>query len=136
MTELFNIAIVGSREYPDKKAVYDKVDELNAIYPESWKLITGGANGPDKWAEMRAKETGVKVRIIRPAFDYQKYGKLELFYRTVEVITIASHIYAFWDGKSHGTAFTIEYANARKKHIDIISPNGKTERLNYTPEEF
>ena len=39
--------------------------------------------------------------------DYDKYGKRAPIIRNDEIISYAQYVIALWDGKSHGTAYTI-----------------------------
>ena len=59
----------------------------------------------------------VPFEIIRPI---NPANKLDYLFRNIEIITKADRIIAFWDGKSKGTKFVIDYAKARNKDIEII----------------
>lgn len=80
-------------------------------------FISGGARGVDTVIENYCKEYNFpfwKIRPINPA------NKLDYLFRNVEIITLANKIIIFWDGKSRGTKFVIDYAKARDKDIVII----------------
>lgn len=93
-----------------------KVFNLNDI------LIHGGAIGVDSTASMWAKSNNVKEIIIRPINPNNKSYYL---HRNVEMITMCDKVIAFWDGESRGTKFTIDYAKARGKEVNIVMLNGK-----------
>ncbi len=108
------IAIIGSREGFEEEYVHKILSEnveSNMIY------ISGGARGIDKFAESFANKCGYPIEIIRPI---NPTNKLDYLFRNVEIITKADKIIAFWDGKSRGTKFVIDYAKARNKEVKII----------------
>ncbi len=60
-----HVAIVGSRRRIDRETV----DRLVAQLPEATVIISGGAPGPDTWAEECAQKYGRRIRVIRPELD-------------------------------------------------------------------
>ncbi len=59
------IAIVGSRSRTDPETV----DRLVTHLPAGTTIVSGGAPGPDTWAEEAAKRHGFAVEIFRPKLD-------------------------------------------------------------------
>ena len=59
----------------------------------------------------------MQCQIIRPI---NPANKLDYLFRNVEIITLADKIIAFWDGKSKGTKFVIDYAKSRGKDVEVI----------------
>lgn len=108
------IAIVGSRNYPDFKAVVDYVYSL----PLDTVIISGGASGVDKHAELAAIERGMKTEVFYP--DWKRYGKQAGAIRNELIIRTADKVVAFWDGKSKGTAISIRLAKQHGKPLEII----------------
>ena len=108
------IAIIGSREGFTKEEV-KKVMDNNFDY-EYDRLITGGARGVDSFAIEIADKGAKDPHIIKPINPSDKFSYL---LRNVEIITEADKIIAFWDGKSRGTKFVIDYAKARNKDIEV-----------------
>lgn len=112
------IAIIGSREGFECGFVYPK---LNKYYdpdnPSKNTFITGGARGVDTFAKNYANTFGIPLEIIKPI---NPANKLDYLFRNVEIITKADLILAFWDGKSKGTKFVIDYAMARSKEVIIF----------------
>jgi len=82
------------------------------------EVITGGAKGVDKFVEEYCKRKRIPCEIIRPI---NPANKLDYLFRNVEIITKADKILAFWDGKSKGTEFVINYTKARNKDIELIN---------------
>jgi len=110
-----NIAVIGSREGFNKEEVFEKLWlDLTEFTIDS--IITGGARGVDSYAETFAKAYNRRLEVILPINDKDKFSYL---LRNVEIITRADYIIAFWNGKSKGTKFTIDYAKARGKGIKI-----------------
>ena len=117
------IAVIGSRNFPSKKKVFDV---LNELYLETYQysdfhdralLVTGGAQGPDTWGEEWAKSIGMRVEVIRPI---NSVNPKNFLYRNIEILCKADEVVAFWDGKSSGTIFTVNYAHARKMKVHLI----------------
>ncbi len=117
------IAIIGSRGFRDKLTVWAKLEDLKKEHTGTegncyMDLISGGARGVDTWAEEWADKTiYMNFKIIRPINPSEKFSYL---LRNAEIVALSDKIIAFWDGKSKGTKFTIEYAKARGKEVRII----------------
>lgn len=57
-----HVAIVGSRSRQD----FETVERLVAKLPAGTVIVSGGAPGPDTWAEEAARKYGFAVAIFRP----------------------------------------------------------------------
>lgn len=79
------------------------------------KIISGGARGADHLAEQYAAEYTIQLQIY-PA-DWNTYGKSAGYIRNKDIIAAADIVYAFWDGKSVGTANSIRLANMQYKPV-------------------
>ena len=111
-----NIAIIGSRDYPDLRAVAAYVNTL----PLDTVVISGGARGVDLTAEQQAMKRGLKVCVFRP--DWKRYGKSAGFRRNRQIVEAADRVVAFWDGRSRGTKHDIDLAREMGKELEIIEP--------------
>lgn len=111
------VAIVGSRGYPDEDDVFSYVHEL----PSDTVVVSGGAEGPDTWAEQAAKRRGMQVVIYRP--DWSLFGKAAGPIRNAQIVANCDRVVAFWSGLSNGTAHTIGLARRQGKPIKIFRPN-------------
>jgi len=80
-------------------------------------ILLGGAQGTDEIARQWAEESIVPYTVIRPVNPAIKSHYL---YRNVEMIALCDKVIAFWDGKSTGTKFVIDYAKARNKPVTVI----------------
>ena len=121
--EKMKIGIVGSREGISKEIVFKTLDNLYNKLSEPFTIITGGARGVDNYAKEWIENSNLHsscLKIIRPINPSDKFSYL---LRNVEIITMSNAIFAFWNGKSKGTKFVIDYAKARNKNIQIIKSN-------------
>ena len=111
------VAIVGSRslESPEDKAmVYAIVRSLKA----GTVVVSGGAEGVDKWAEQHARDLGLVTVVVIP--PWQALGKSAGVIRNGIIAQIADRCIALHDGKSHGTANTIGHFEKLKKPIKVL----------------
>jgi len=122
------IGITGSRDFLRLQKVDEKLDEVLKWYTdkepksdsdfEPLIIITGGARGVDQQAMawcLRHRE--VEQRTIRPI---NTFNNVNYLFRNVEIVTMSDHIFAFWNGKSRGTKFTMDYATARGKKVFVV----------------
>lgn len=90
----------------------------NYIPSECTEIISGGAVGVDKCAAEYARRNNVRLTEILP--DYKLYGRGAPLVRNKAIVERADMIIAFWDGRSRGTAFVINYSNKLNKPCRII----------------
>jgi len=105
------LAIIGSRDCPavDIEAYLDEVPDA---------IVSGGAKGAEAHAKYFAQRHGIKVIEFLP--DYAKYGKSAPLVRNKQIIDNCDEVLAFWDGKSRGTKYTIDYAEKMGKPVRVI----------------
>jgi len=119
-----NIAVIGSREGFTQQEVINVIEKH--FNKEHDRLITGGASGVDTYAYDyidNNEDFYKQPDIIRPI---NTIDKINYLFRNVEIITKADKIIIFWNGKSKGTKFVIDYAKARNKNITMIIKNQQT----------
>jgi len=85
------------------------------------KIISGGANGTDKLAEIFADIYNIPINVIFPKWSL--YGKKAGIIRNIEIIDQSDLIFAFWDGLSKGTEFVIKHCEKLNKKIHICIIN-------------
>lgn len=113
------VGIVGSRDYPDLDQVRAYVRGL----PQDTILVSGGARGVDKVAELEAKAQGLNVEIHYP--QWRESGRGAGFARNRAIVHSADRIVAFWDGVSRGTMHTISVAKELGKPCDVYLPRSE-----------
>lgn len=112
------VGIVGSRRYRRPEKVYELVDSLG----KSDIVVSGGAYGPDSWAEERATRRGLQVLIFRPKIMNlkNKFKVIESYYlRNKEIVENSDVIHAFVVDNKGGTANTIKWATKLGKKVVI-----------------
>ena len=117
------IAIIGSRTFTDKRLFKSVLEEYNPT-----KIISGGAKGADSLASKWASEHSIPLTEFLP--DYKRYGRAAPIRRNDLIVDAADLVIAFWDGKSRGTKYTIDYARKLVKEVRIVelgiaAQNGK-----------
>lgn len=93
------VAVIGSRGL--------SVCDLDRYLPKDvTEIVSGGACGIDTSARNYALSHNIKLTEFLP--QYALYGKQAPLIRNIEIIKYADIVFAFWDGTSHGTKYTIE----------------------------
>lgn len=114
------VIVAGSRHFNDYALLERKLD---AIFlhskPEEVAIISGCCEGADTLGERYARERGMSL-IQCPAM-WKAFGRLRAGYiRNGLMADIATHLVAFWDGKSTGTKMMIEIAEAKGLPVRVI----------------
>ena len=105
------LAIIGSRDCPAVD-IEEYLDEM----PDA--IVSGGAKGADTYAREFAIKKG--IRLIEHLPEYAKYGRGAPMVRNRLIIDDCDKVLAFWDGKSRGTKYTLDYAEKIGKPAKII----------------
>ena len=122
------MAIVGSRSFDDfdyLQWVLDYVLEIETskigVYWqwESVEVVSGGARGSDRLAEMFANKRKLGLTVF--SADWDKYGRSAGYRRNKRIVDYADIIIAFWDSKSKGTKHTINLARKQGKPTFIFT---------------
>ena len=95
------VAIIGSRNITTLNL------DLYIDPSHCGTIITGGATGVDNIAENWAKNNKIECLIFKP--NYQVFGKRAPLIRDEDMANAADIVIAFWDGKSTGTLYTLQY---------------------------
>jgi hypothetical protein len=118
------LAIVGGRDFNDEFIMAEYISIFIVAYtndeldPPKIEVISGGAKGADTLGERFARINRCPVTIFKP--EWNKYGKSAGFIRNQTIVDNCDMVLAFWDGKSRGTADTIEKAKKAKKPTFIV----------------
>lgn len=105
------LAIIGSRNCPPIN-----IEAHLKYIPDT--IVSGGAKGADTYAREFAHKHNLKLIEFLP--EYDKYGKGAPLMRNKLIVDNCDCVLAFWDGKSRGTKFTLDYARERNKPIKIV----------------
>lgn len=111
------ILICGSRKDFNKDDAIELLADILMEIPLEDEIIHGGAMGIDMYANGFFKARCQNVKTYRP--DYAKYGKEAPLIRDKEMVDKSDKVIAFWNGKSTGTKYTIDYARKKGKPVDI-----------------
>lgn len=105
------LAIIGSRK------LFNVI--IDDYIPEGvTEIVSGGAAGIDTLAKDFANTKGIKLTEFLP--KYNLYGKAAPIRRNEEIAKYSDEAIAFWDGKSKGTKYTIDFFNKLGKKITVI----------------
>jgi hypothetical protein len=108
------IAVVGSRGFND----YDYIANILNNIEDITLIISGGAPGADRLAELYADKNNINKLILKA--DWDKYGKSAGIIRNKDIVDNAEYIIAFWDGVSKGTKNSIDRAKKANKKVLIF----------------
>lgn len=114
------LGIVGSRSLENnkecKKLMEQIVHAIDKVY-DIGEIISGGAIGPDTWANEIANNMYICSTIIRP----KKWYKEDIRKRNEDIAESCDILLAFVDvnSKTHGTSMTIGYARKHQKKVFI-----------------
>lgn len=104
------VAVIGSRKL--------EIGELKGyLPPDVTEIVSGGARGVDLAAAEYAKKNGIPLKEFLP--DYPRFGKAAPLKRNQQIIEYADTVLAFWDGKSRGTKYVINYCGKVGKPIKV-----------------
>ena len=113
--EASRVIIAGGRDFDDYEYMSTKLNELfkdqNMFNNKAIKVISGMAKGADTLAIRYADENKL-TKILFPA-NWKVYPRIAGFLRNNDMLSIATHLIAFWDGKSSGTKHMIEIAQMK-----------------------
>lgn len=105
------LAIIGSRTCPP-------IDIASYLPFVPKMIVSGGAKGADTYAREYAMKNNIPLIEFLP--DYRKYGRKAPLMRNLQIVDNCDFLLAFWDGKSRGTKFTIDYAEKKRIPYKII----------------
>ena len=111
------LIIAGGRNFTDYDLLKTKIDRILSN-TESVEVVSGGARGADALGERYAKERSHSCTIF-PA-DWDKYGRGAGYIRNKQMAQYATHLIAFWDGKSKGTKHMITLANEYALKVRVV----------------
>lgn len=113
---LNKIIIAGGRTFNDYHLLKSKLDIILSNLTDI-EIVSGACRGADILGERYAKEHNHGIKYF-PA-DWTK-GKGAGFTRNNQMARYATHLVAFWDGSSKGTAHMIDTAKQYNLHVRVV----------------
>lgn len=127
----YKVIVTGGHDFDDYEYMSAKLNELfwlSDIFAEyPIKIISGMAKGADTLAIRYADESEL-TKILFPA-NWKSHPRMAGILRNEDMLTIATHLVAFWDGMSHGTKHMIEIAREKRIPVWVFQYN-KTNKYN------
>lgn len=114
--KMYNIAIIGSRDFKNKNLLDEKMQEIQKQYPIN-KIISGGAKGADTLGVQWANKNNIETKVFMP--DFKKH-KRAYHFRNRQIVKESDIIVAFWNGHSTGTKYTINFAKSLEKKVIVV----------------
>lgn len=108
------LAVIGSRDFSNSRLMDEKLSEYQ---PKILEVISGGARGADKMGETWARQRNIPTKIFYP--EHKKY-KHAYHHRNRLIVEACDMLIAFWDGRSTGTKYTINYARRLGRPVEIV----------------
>jgi hypothetical protein len=109
------VIVTGSRCFNDFGFLKQELDKLfnenEEFVGKEIKIISGVALGTDALAIDYADKHKL-TKILFPA-NWKRFSRVAGFLRNEDMLSVATHLIVFWDGKSSGTYHMIEIAKAK-----------------------
>ena len=113
--ESSRVIIAGGRDFENYEYMCEILNDLfynsTNFEKRDIKIISGMAKGADTLAIRYADEHNL-TKILFPA-NWKSYPRIAGFLRNEDMLSIATHLIAFWDGKSSGTKHMIDIAQEK-----------------------
>lgn len=113
------LIVAGGRDFNNFPLMREKLDHLLCKHDGPITIISGTANGADKWGEAYARLHGYPVEQY-PA-QWKKYGRSAGYKRNAQMADLATHCVVFWDGKSRGSMHMINLAKEKGLEVRVVS---------------
>lgn len=123
--ETFRVIIAGSRTFDNQGHLFGYMDVWvirHGYNFEYIEVVSGTARGADTLGEKWAHSHNIPVQRF-PAM-WEVYGKSAGYLRNKEMAEYATHLVAFWDGKSRGTKHMIDLAREHNLEVEVVRTEG------------
>ena len=121
------VIVAGSRCFNDYGLLEQELDKLfkenDEFVGKEIKIISGMALGADALAIDYASNHNL-TKILFPA-NWKRYSRIAGFLRNEDMLSVATHLVAFWDGESTGTRHMIEIAKTKGIPVWVFTTKGK-----------
>lgn len=112
------LIIAGGRDFNNYDLVEKEANEMVSGV-QNVEIISGLATGADLLGCRFAEENGYPLRGF--AAEWGKFGRAAGPIRNKLMAKNATHLLAFWDGKSRGTKHMIEYAKELGLGVKVVN---------------
>lgn len=134
---IIKLIVAGGRDFFDEEWMERELYQYcvnNVISADDIELVCGKAKGADSTAETIFLEHGLPVKSFIPNWkdvsncepwqigsnQYGKYNKVAGMHRNHAMGDYATHLLAFWDGRSKGTKDMIDYMYKLGKPVEVV----------------
>jgi hypothetical protein len=111
------LAVVGSRTL-DRYSIVDEAIKKHFKIEEIDLIVSGGADGADRFGEVFAKKNELSLLIHYP--KWKKLGRKAGFARNEQIVRDADAVICFWDGVSKGSQNSMDWAQRLGKTLVTI----------------
>lgn len=129
--DVVRLVVAGSRNLNSSEAGQWMVDHLNAFVsalPEDQssrlEIVSGGARGVDNAAAAWARYN--RFTFVEFLAQWNRFGMSAGYVRNTEMALYGTHLAAFWDGESRGTAHMIEAAKGGSLQVEVFKRDAAT----------
>ncbi len=117
------VIVAGGREFADRALLWGELDKQFLRILDHVTIISGCARGADRMGQGWAEAHGLTVENggleLYPA-DWDQLGKKAGIVRNHAMGDVATHLIAFHDGLSRGTADMIDYALKKGLWVKVV----------------
>lgn len=115
------VIVAGSRDFVDQARLDAHLDALLERMSAP-VIVSGGARGADTMGERYAMSRGWQrqVPFLRFPARWERFGNRAGMVRNQEMSRASTHLVAFWDGRSRGTAAMIDMARADGLAVRVV----------------
>jgi hypothetical protein len=117
---MIKVIIAGGRDFNDHELMDTEfLNRFNKYTKEEMQIVSGMAQGADSAGVKLAEDYNLDV-VKYPAL-WHMYGRSAGYKRNVKMAENATHLLAFWDGKSKGTEHMINIANKLQLKVTVVN---------------
>lgn len=113
------VIVAGSRDFDNYGLLESKLGHFLSNMDDKPIIVSGTAHGADQLGERYAAKHDLMT--LRFPADWERYGRAAGVLRNHQMAWAASHLVAFWDGRSAGTKNMIEVANEGRLLVRTVS---------------
>ena len=115
---MLRVIVAGSRDFNDYELLKSKMlYYLKGFDLSEVEIVSGTARGADQLGEKFAREFRCKLKQFPADWSLDRQAGM---LRNIEMGNYADALVAFWDGKSRGTRFMIEYAKKKGLKVRVV----------------